>query len=140
MIYNNSLFVILALAVAFLVAFAATPMVISLAHKVNAIDVPKDKRRVHKKPTPLMGGLAIFYGFIVSVLCFATLDRETVGILIGCVIIVAACIIDDITDMKAIIKLLCQIVAAAIVVYCGVENRAFCQSFFALVWATIYCS
>lgn len=129
MIYNNSLFVILALAVAFLVAFAATPMVISLAHKVNAIDVPKDKRRVHKKPTPLMGGLAIFYGFIVSVLCFATLDRETVGILIGCVIIVTVGIIDDITDMKAIIKLLCQIVAAAIVVYCGVRIEHFANPF-----------
>lgn len=125
MIYDNNIFVILALAVAFLIAFAATPMVISLAHKVNAIDVPKDKRRVHKKPTPLMGGLAIFYGFIVSVLCFATLDRETAGILVGCVIIVAVGIIDDITDMKAIIKLLCQIIAAAIVVYSGVRIEHF---------------
>ena len=67
MIFNNNFFVILALAVAFLVSFAATPMVISLAHKLNAIDVPKDARRVHKKPTPLIGGLAIFYGFIVTI-------------------------------------------------------------------------
>ncbi len=125
MIYNNNIFVFLALAVAFLIAFAATPMVISLAHKVNAIDVPKDKRRIHKKPTPLMGGLAIFYGFIVSVLCFATLDRETAGILIGCVVIVIVGIIDDITDMKAIIKLLCQIIAASIVVYSGVRIEHF---------------
>ncbi|MBS6833602.1 MAG: undecaprenyl/decaprenyl-phosphate alpha-N-acetylglucosaminyl 1-phosphate transferase, partial [Clostridiales bacterium] len=67
MVFSNKIFVFFALAVAFLISFAATPMVISLAHKINAIDVPKDKRRVHKKPIPLIGGLAIFYGFIVSV-------------------------------------------------------------------------
>lgn len=129
MIINNNIYVILALAVAFLVSFAATPMVISLAHKVNAIDVPKDERRVHKKPTPLMGGLAIFYGFIVSVLCFAVLDREVAGILIGSVIIVVVGIIDDITDMRAIVKLLCQIIAAAVVVYSGVRIQHFANPF-----------
>ncbi|HIW57322.1 MAG TPA: undecaprenyl/decaprenyl-phosphate alpha-N-acetylglucosaminyl 1-phosphate transferase [Firmicutes bacterium] len=121
LLFDNKIYIFLALAVAFLIAFSATPMVISLAHKVNAIDVPKDARRVHKKPTPLMGGLAIFYGFIVSVLCFATLDRETLGVLIGAVIIVTTGIIDDITDMKAIVKLLCQVLAAAVVVYSGVR-------------------
>ena len=130
MIFNNNFFVILALAVAFLVSFAATPMVISLAHKLNAIDVPKDARRVHKKPTPLIGGLAIFYGFIVSVLCFAMLDKETAGILVGCVIIVIVGMIDDITDMKAIVKLMCQILAAAIVVYSGVRIEHFANPFF----------
>lgn len=129
MIINNNIYVLLALVVAFLVAFSATPMVISLAHKVNAIDIPKDNRRVHKKPIPLMGGLAIFYGFVVSVLCFATIDREVMGILIGCVIIVTTGIIDDISDMKPIIKLVCQILAAAIVVYCDVRIEHFANPF-----------
>ena len=129
MVINNNIFVILALAVAFLISFAATPMVISLAYKLNAIDVPKDARRVHKKPTPLIGGLAIFYGFIVSVLCFAVLDREVAGILIGSVIIVVVGMIDDITDMRAIVKLLCQIIAAAVVVYSGVRIQHFANPF-----------
>lgn len=133
MIINNNIIVILALAVAFLLSFSATPMVISLAHKLNAIDVPKEKRRVHKKPTPLIGGLAIFYGFIVSVLCFAVLDRETAGILIGSVIIVIVGMIDDITDMRAIVKLLCQIIAAAIVVYSGVRIQHFANPFSAWI-------
>ncbi len=129
MIFNNNIYIILALAVAFLISFAATPMVISLAHKINAIDVPKDARRVHKKPTPLIGGLAIFLGFIVSVLCFAVIDRETGGVLLGCVIIVAVGMIDDVTDMKAIVKLLCQIIAAAVVVYSGVRIEHFANPF-----------
>lgn len=129
MIFSNNIFVFFALAVAFLIAFAATPAVMSLAHKINAIDVPRDKRRVHKKPTPLIGGLAIFYGFIISVLCFAELDRETAGILIGSVIIVTVGMIDDAIDMKAIVKLLCQIIAAVIVVYSGVRIEQFANPF-----------
>lgn len=129
MIFSNQIYVLLALIVAFLIAFSATPMVISLAHKVNAIDVPKDARRVHKKPTPLMGGLAIFYGFVVSVVCFATIDKEVLGILIGCVIIVTTGAVDDITDMKPIIKLLCQVLAASVVVCCGVRIEHFANPF-----------
>ncbi len=130
MLLNNNFYVLLALAVAFLVSFAATPMVTSLAHKINAIDVPKDNRRVHKKPTPLIGGLAIFYGFIVSVLCFATIEREIAGILIGSLIVVMTGIIDDMSNMKAIIKLLCQIIAAAVAVYCGVRIEHFANPFY----------
>ena len=129
MVINNNLFVLLALIVAFLISFAATPMVISLAHKINAIDVPKDARRVHKKPIPLIGGLAIFYGFIISVLCFSTIDKQTMGILIGAVIIVTVGIIDDMSDMKAIIKLMCQIIAAGIVIYSDVRIEHFANPF-----------
>lgn len=111
----------LALAMAFLISFASTPTVIALAHKIKAIDVPKDDRRVHKKPIPLIGGLAIFYGFIISVLCFAIIDHELMGILIGSVIMVTVGVIDDMHDLNAKIKLLFQIIAAGIVIYFGVD-------------------
>ncbi len=54
---------LLALAVAFVLSFAATPIVKSFARIVGAMDVPKDSRRMHKTPIPRMGGLAIFFGF-----------------------------------------------------------------------------
>ena len=41
------------------IAYFVTPLVIKLAYKIGAIDVPKDNRRVHKKPIPRLGGLAI---------------------------------------------------------------------------------
>ena len=65
MILELSLWVklILAVAVAFLISFAMTPIVKSFAVKVGAIDVPTEKRRVHDHPIPRMGGLAIFLGF-----------------------------------------------------------------------------
>ncbi len=117
----NSVFIVLALAVAFLISFATTPAVIALANKIKAIDVPKDERRVHKKPIPLIGGLAIFYGFVISVLCFAVIDRPTMGILLGSVIMVTVGVIDDMRDLNAKVKLLFQILSALIVVYFGIE-------------------
>ncbi len=121
MFTTNSVFIILALAVAFLISFSTTPAVIALANKIKAIDVPKDERRVHKKPIPLIGGLAIFYGFVISVLCFAVIDRPTMGILIGSTIMVTVGVIDDMRDLNAKVKLLFQILSALIVVYFGIE-------------------
>ena len=62
---------ILALAVSLLVSFALTPAVKRLAVVIGAVDVPKDKRRMHDHPIPRLGGLAIFIGFVISALLFA---------------------------------------------------------------------
>lgn len=118
---SATLYVVLAAVVAFLIAFASTPVVIGLARKIKAIDIPKDERRVHKKPIPLIGGLAIFYGFLISVLCFCVIDKSIAGVLLGALIIVMTGIIDDKYDMPAKLKLLLQILAAGIVVCFGVD-------------------
>ena len=55
---------------------ALTPLVKVVAKKIGAIDVPKDNRRMHKTPIPRLGGLAIFAGFLVSVLIFGEINRE----------------------------------------------------------------
>ncbi len=77
-----------ALVTAFLIALITTPVVRALAHKVGAMDVPKDNRRMHKIPIPRMGGLAIFFGFLLSVLIFVPLTNELRYMLLGSVIIV----------------------------------------------------
>jgi len=106
--------------VAGLISFTATPIVKSLAHKFGAIDIPKDERRIHKKPTARLGGLAIFYGFLISILCFCDIETRLQGILMGAVIIVTLGILDDIFNIKAWIKLIVQIIAAVVVVWSGV--------------------
>ena len=82
MIVNNQAFanVVLALVVALIVSFLMTPVVKSFAYKVGAIDVPRDARRMHKTPTPRLGGLAIFIGFMVSVFLFVNIrgDRDMI--------------------------------------------------------------
>jgi len=59
--------VAIAFLLAFIVAFMATPYTIRIAHKVGAVDVPKDERRMHKKAMPKFGGPAVILGFLVSV-------------------------------------------------------------------------
>ena len=111
---------IFAATVAFLVSYASTPIVRLLAFKIGALDVPKDDRRMHKKPIPRIGGLAIFYGFIVAILCFCEMNRGVRGVLIGSVIIVALGFLDDVMSLRAWQKFIVQIIAALIVVAHGV--------------------
>ena len=106
--------------VAMVTAFVLTPLVRRLAFKIKAVDVPKDSRRMHKKPTPLIGGLAIFAGFMVAVVAFSRIDREMLSIIIGACIIIAMGIIDDIHAISPLVKLCGQVVAALIPVLNGV--------------------
>ena len=109
-----------ALLVAMVVSFLMCPLVKSFAYKIGAIDVPKDNRRMHKKPVPRLGGLAIFLGFIVSILLFANIDHEMQGILLGAVIIVVLGVVDDMTPLRAYFKFVVQIAAALVAVFHGV--------------------
>jgi UDP-GlcNAc:undecaprenyl-phosphate GlcNAc-1-phosphate transferase len=118
----DSHFIFLSLAAcvaAAIIAFAATPLVQRFARKIGAIDVPKDDRRMHKVPTPRVGGLAIFAGFLVSVLIFSHLDMDKRAMLLGALVIVVLGILDDTLTLKAPIKLFGQIAAALIPVFLG---------------------
>ncbi|UOO38598.1 undecaprenyl/decaprenyl-phosphate alpha-N-acetylglucosaminyl 1-phosphate transferase [Oscillospiraceae bacterium CM] len=110
----------LAIAASFIITFAATPIVKSFAQRVGALDVPKDGRRMHSVPIPRLGGLAIFLGFLLSVVLFADIDRYVQGILLGSVVIVIVGVIDDIMPLPALVKFVVQIFAALIAVYHGI--------------------
>ena len=118
-------YVVLALLVALVVSFLMTPVVKTFAYKVGAIDVPKDARRMHKVPIPRLGGLAIFIGFMVSILLFSEITPELRSILLGAVIIVVLGVVDDIMALPAMLKFVVQIVAALIPATHGVTILAF---------------
>lgn len=111
--------VAVALGVAFLIALIMTPVVRNLAVKMGAVDVPKDGRRMHDHPIPRMGGLAIFFGFLLSALIFVPMTPPMRGMLLGGVVIVVLGIFDDIYALGAKLKLVVQIVAALIAVFSG---------------------
>ena len=105
-----------------MVSLLVTPAVILLAKRTGALDKP-DARKVHKKPIPRIGGLAIYAGFMAAVIFVAIkfgLDaemvRETVGLVLSGSLIVALGLIDDYKNLPAKIKLLGQIGAAALLV------------------------
>ena len=119
--------VMMALMAALIVSFLTTPVVKSFAYKVGAIDVPKDARRMHHVPIPRLGGLAIFIGFIVSILLFVDVrrDAQMQSILLGAVVIVVLGVVDDIMALPAMFKFVVQIAAALIPALNGVVIQAF---------------
>lgn len=117
--YKLIITVFLAFAVAGVLSFLFTPWVKKFAYKVGAIDVPKDARRMHKVPIPRLGGLAIFLGFLISMLLFGNMSMQAVTILIGAIIIVILGILDDIMALGAKLKFVVQICAAAVPVIFG---------------------
>ena len=119
MLTRQVLFMIFAFIVSFAFTFATTPLVRRFAFKIGAIDIPKDNRRMHKKPTPRIGGLAIIFGFTVATLCFAQPSRQLYGTLAGAAIIAVMGVIDDCKNLPAKLKFGIQIIAALMVVFAG---------------------
>lgn len=120
-------YVLLALVVAGIVSFLMTPVVKTFAYRVGAIDVPKDNRRMHHQPIPRLGGLAIFIGFMVSILLFIKIrgNPQMQSILLGAVVIVVLGVVDDIMALPAMLKFVVQIAAALIPALNGVVIQAF---------------
>lgn len=104
-----------------ILSFLFTPIAKKIAYKLNAIDVPKDERRVHKKPIPRLGGLAIFVSFLIVSLMKFGLDKHVVGILLGDLIIVIMGMFDDIKELSPKKKLVFQILASIVLLLYGIR-------------------
>lgn len=118
------------IAIVFVICLLLTPVVIKIAKKYNLVDIPQDARRVHNKPMPRVGGIAIvismfiglmIYYFITRKIPSIALDKKFLGFLIGGTVIFAMGLIDDIFNLKARYKFLFQLVAAIIVYAFGVR-------------------
>ncbi len=128
---------IIPFAIALVVSFFSSPIAKKIAVRLNAIDVPKDDRRMHKKPIPLMGGLAVIAGFLVSIIYIFLVYRPTelmmwleevsstkvLGFFIGMLIIIAMGVYDDIHPLSSKVKFPIQLLAASIVVLTGTQIK-----------------
>ena len=99
--------------VALAVTFVLTPVVKNFAIRIGAVDKP-DARKVHHGLIPRLGGLAIDAGFMVSVIATIGFTYEMVGIMVGSTFLIAVGIADDVYSLPPKVKLLGQIIAAAI--------------------------
>jgi UDP-GlcNAc:undecaprenyl-phosphate/decaprenyl-phosphate GlcNAc-1-phosphate transferase len=123
----------------FLIAIAGTvvctPLSIMLARKFDVLDYPR-ARKVHRQPLPRWGGVGIFIGFMASLaamfflvpsfrglLNFGTgeLLKEFAGIIFGSTLVFGLGLIDDKKPVRALTKLLVQIIAAYVAMDYGVR-------------------
>jgi len=106
----------------FLLVFNLTPFVIKLAIKTNFMDNP-EARKMHKKATPLLGGLSVFIGFILLVLLESFIGAgsrsalATYGYLSGALLIMVVGLVDDRFGMPPLVKLLFQISVCIIFIW-----------------------
>lgn len=147
----------IAFLLAFITAYVLTPYTMRLAKKVGAIDIPND-RRVNNKPMPRLGGLAVICGFLVSTIYLIIVMNlehsinlfgseqywlKLLGMFLGITILGVTCFIDDSKGIPSWAKLIAQIVAAIIVVICGVrieninipffDNKIWLQDWFSYI-------
>ncbi len=111
--------VVVAILAAAVVSFALTPLVKRFAVRFGFVDVPKDGRRMHNRPIPTIGGLAIYAAFVLVVLVMSNISRQMLGILCGGTIILIMGVLDDKYDLNAHLKIVVQFAAALIPVIQG---------------------
>ena len=102
----------------FLVAVVSVPVVKKIAIQVNALDIPNE-RKVHTKPMPRLGGLAIFAAFLFGYMVFGEMTVQMNSILIGSFIILLTGIIDDLTPLTARDKLIGELLSALVIAFYG---------------------
>jgi UDP-GlcNAc:undecaprenyl-phosphate GlcNAc-1-phosphate transferase len=109
-----------------------TPLMIKLAHKLQILSMP-GRRRIHTKPVPFLGSLAVYLSFFISLfIAFnaypqtkISFSHEIQGLFIAGTLIVLLGLWDDIKNIKPLIKLTGQISAALILFYFGFRIEVF---------------
>ncbi|MDO4868966.1 MAG: MraY family glycosyltransferase [Bacillota bacterium] len=107
--------------VAALIAAAVTPLAILIAPKIGAMDIPKDNRRVHNKPMPRFGGIAIFAGMIIAWAIFAVKNPAMHGVMVGSAIIYILGAVDDLKNLRPLVKFSGQLLAAIVAFALGLR-------------------
>jgi UDP-GlcNAc:undecaprenyl-phosphate GlcNAc-1-phosphate transferase len=113
---------LLILVSALVIALGTMPLVRRAAVRWGFIAIPSS-RRVHTRPTPLLGGVAIYLGCIAALLAFG--DRfyvpQLVGMLVGASLVSFLGIWDDREGLRPLFKLLGQVIAAGILYLTGIQ-------------------
>ena len=132
-------FIYVITAICFIVCLALTPLVIKMAVKFGFVDIPKDNRRVHVKPMPRIGGLAIVISMIVGLLVYYLVTRNIpqialskffVGYAIGAILIATMGFIDDAFTLRARFKFIFEMGSGIALYAFGIRISAASLPFF----------
>jgi len=110
--------------VSLIFSMTSTPIARWLGFSLRVMDYPGD-RRIHQLPTPRLGGLAVFFGFILAVLANMVLPEKIVVVLFTGILLLVVGIMDDTWELPAWTKLVTQLVASGIIVSWGMVLTVF---------------
>jgi UDP-GlcNAc:undecaprenyl-phosphate/decaprenyl-phosphate GlcNAc-1-phosphate transferase len=126
--------------VSFLFSVGMTPLVRRWATAWGAVDLPDGGRRIHQRPTPRLGGLAIYLAFLGALLCAPLLDnrvsqgllanwRTVAAVVAAGTLVFVLGVYDDFRGANASVKISVQVIAAMILYYCGFRINALSSPF-----------
>ena len=131
--------------ISLLAAYLSTILAKKMAFSIGAIDKPNDIK-IHNKPIPRLGGLAIYVAFLISIIfiyyfnnnLYFISNNRIIGIFIGGTIVFITGLIDDIATIKASYKLLIQAIAASILFFYGIRMNLFPNLWISIIFTVIY--
>ena len=101
--------------IAFVVSYILTPYMGQVGKKQNMVDMP-GHRKIHEEAIPNLGGIVIFFGFLLSLLFVIQIEGQFRALLIGGIIILLLGVVDDIVNLSPINKFFIQMIPALIVI------------------------
>lgn len=118
---GHNIFIIVS--VCFLASLIFVQMMKKVAIFLKILDIPNDPRKIQEHPVPLLGGLGIFFAFLLGYMLFAPKNNLMIAVLIGSFLIMLLGLFDDMTKSETPMpnkyKVLVQLTVAAIVVFYG---------------------
>ncbi|MBD3273571.1 hypothetical protein GF385_04460 [Candidatus Dependentiae bacterium] len=87
------------------------PILIKIAFKFKVLDHPDGNIKNHKKPTPYLGGFALYIPFIATLAIAYPFENQILWLLLGVTLLLFVGFIDDLKVLKPLQKFFGQIVA-----------------------------
>lgn len=117
---------LLAFAISFFVVLLTTPVVRMVARRMDFLDIPS-KRKAHTQPTPLLGGLSVFAGFLLAAavglyMLGQPLSLRLLGFLGGGLLVFLIGLVDDRVGLSPVTKLMGQLAAGLLLLLSGNTN------------------
>jgi len=118
---------IVAAVIALCTALVSTALIRRLAYRFGVLDAPTDQRKIHKVPTPLLGGIAVIIAFMSGV-CVAwpaffggdILPKHLIGVCIAVSILAIGGAWDDRKNLPPHVQIVFPVLACLVVVASGI--------------------
>ncbi len=120
--------------ISFLITFYLVPLMCLIARKHSIMDMPDGAIKLHKEPTPYLGGMAVFIGFLCALAFIFPFYNQMMLIVVGLTLLFFLGLIDDLIPLKAYQKFAGQ----ALVAFCFLKAGFYLKTtFFLSSWFNI---
>lgn len=135
--FYSNMDLVASFSISLIISILITPFIKFMAVRLNYLDHPNGKK-VHAHSTPLLGGLAIFLSFVISIIFTLPIEKEIIAIFLGSLVLIIIGLIDDKFGMMPTTKLFGQLIAALTIVKFGGIKAEFISNYYLSIIFTCF--